>query len=215
MQESNIQRYTNASNARRALSKIGAYAREAHKTLIKHDVAINSYYFVTKEAEKVQKDAEKLAKHQEKLSASDQLSASDSASAPKMESASKPASEPAPAKADICEAAATQATIEQPAPVTTAKAPSLAQQIVQRTKQQPAVSKTTTKRPPAETRNGVRKPMRGLCADVWAALTALHESNHIVPTMQDVKRLTAENNWNINNATIEFYGWRKFYNLKK
>lgn len=215
MQESNIQRYTNASNARRALSKIGAYAREAHKTLIKHDVSINSYYFVTKEAEKVQKDAENFAKYQEKLSASDQLSASDSASAPKTKPASEPASKPATVKADNSEAAAAQPTIEPASTVTTLSAPSLAQQIVQRTKQQPTTAKPTTKRAPAETRNGVRKPQKGVCADVWNALTELKETTGRVPEMADVRTLTETHNWNINNATIEFYGWRKFYNLKK
>lgn len=59
----------------------------------------------------------------------------------------------------------------------------------------------------SEVRNGVRKPIKGKCADVWAALDAIEGEVSITT----VRALAAEKGWNLNNATIEFYGWRKFH----
>lgn len=71
----------------------------------------------------------------------------------------------------------------------------------------PAASKMRS-----EVRNGVRKPIRGKCADVWAALTEAYDADtDTMPTIADVRALAEKHGWNINNATIEFYGWRKFY----
>lgn len=69
----------------------------------------------------------------------------------------------------------------------------------------PAASKMRS-----EVRNGVRKPIRGKCADVWAALTEVNEAG-TAPTIADVRALAEKHGWNINNATIEFYAWRKFH----
>lgn len=60
--------------------------------------------------------------------------------------------------------------------------------------------------------NGVRKPIKGKCADVWQALDDLLANE--LPTIKHVRDLAQANNWNLNNATIEFYGWRKFHGLK-
>lgn len=69
----------------------------------------------------------------------------------------------------------------------------------------------------SEIRNGVRKPIKGKCAEIWATLTAVQEiSETNTPlTISEVKALAATHGWNINNATIEFYGWRKFYSETK
>ena len=61
------------------------------------------------------------------------------------------------------------------------------------------------------TQNGVRRPIKGLCADVWQALDDLLANE--LPTIKHVRDLAQANNWNLNNATIEFYGWRKFHGL--
>ena len=61
------------------------------------------------------------------------------------------------------------------------------------------------------TQNGVRRPIKGLCADVWQALDDLLANE--MPTIKHVRDLAQANNWNLNNATIEFYGWRKFQGL--
>jgi len=68
----------------------------------------------------------------------------------------------------------------------------------------------------SEIRNGVRKPIKGKCAEIWATLTAVQEiSETNTPlTISEVKELAATHGWNLNNATIEFYGWRKFHGLK-
>lgn len=63
----------------------------------------------------------------------------------------------------------------------------------------------------SEVRNGVRKPLKGKCADVWAALDAIEGEVSITT----VRALAAEKGWNLNNATIEFYGWRKFHAVTK
>lgn len=70
----------------------------------------------------------------------------------------------------------------------------------------PVKSKTRS-----ETRNGVRRPIKGKCADVWNALDNMLPNN--VPTIGNVRDLAKANSWNINNATIEFYAWRKFHGL--
>lgn len=70
----------------------------------------------------------------------------------------------------------------------------------------PAKSKTRS-----ETRNGVRRPIKGKCADVWNALDNMLPNG--VPTIGNVRDLAKANGWNINNATIEFYAWRKFHGL--
>ena len=63
----------------------------------------------------------------------------------------------------------------------------------------------------SETRNGVRRPIKGKCADVWNALDNMLPNG--VPTICNVRDLAKANGWNINNATIEFYAWRKFHGL--
>lgn len=63
----------------------------------------------------------------------------------------------------------------------------------------------------SEVRNGVRKPIKGKCAEVWQALDDLLANE--LPTINTVRKLAQANNWNLNNATIEFYGWRKFHGL--
>lgn len=70
----------------------------------------------------------------------------------------------------------------------------------------PAKSKTRS-----ETRNGVRRPIKGKCADVWNALDNMLPNG--VPTIGNVRDLAKANDWNVNNATIEFYAWRKFHGL--
>lgn len=72
----------------------------------------------------------------------------------------------------------------------------------------PAPVKSKTR---SETRNGVRRPIKGKCADVWNALDNMLPNN--VPTIGNVRDLAKSNGWNVNNATIEFYAWRKFHGL--
>ncbi len=68
----------------------------------------------------------------------------------------------------------------------------------------------------SEVRNGVRKPIKGKCAEVWAMLTAMQELHpHAAINIADVRALAETQGWNLNNATIEFYGWRKFHAVTK
>lgn len=70
-------------------------------------------------------------------------------------------------------------------------------------------AETKLSRARCEVRNGVRRPLKGKCADVWAELDACSEYNEI--TIKEVRLLAEKNSWNLNNATIEFYAWRKFH----
>lgn len=81
----------------------------------------------------------------------------------------------------------------------------------------PAAETPKASKAHSEIRNGVRKPIKGKCAEIWATLTAVQEiSETKAPlTISEVKALAATHGWNINNATIEFYGWRKFYSETK
>lgn len=75
----------------------------------------------------------------------------------------------------------------------------------------PTASAPVKSKTRSETRNGVRRPIKGKCADVWNALDNMLPNN--VPTIGNVRDLAKANSWNINNATIEFYAWRKFHGL--
>lgn len=75
----------------------------------------------------------------------------------------------------------------------------------------PTASAPVKSKTRSETRNGVRRPIKGKCADVWNALDNMLPNG--VPTIGNVRDLAKANSWNINNATIEFYAWRKFHGL--
>lgn len=81
--------------------------------------------------------------------------------------------------------------------------------VVESTPAEPVAPKASKTR--SEVRNGVRKPIKGKCADVWAELDKLEGEVSIAT----VKALAAEKGWNVNNATIEFYAWRKFHSEVK
>jgi hypothetical protein len=49
---------------------------------------------------------------------------------------------------------------------------------------------------------------------VWDACDAFAEANGIDPTASDVKNLALAEGWNPNNASIEFYQWRKFNGIR-
>lgn len=57
-----------------------------------------------------------------------------------------------------------------------------------------------------EERNGVKRPApSGLCAAVWTWLDA-----HPTATVKELRELAPSKGWNPNNASCEYYGWRKF-----
>lgn len=59
--------------------------------------------------------------------------------------------------------------------------------------------------------NGVKRPSAGgLCRAVWDACWAHQEITGIPPTAKEVKVIAEINGWNPNNASIEYYQWRKF-----
>jgi hypothetical protein len=59
--------------------------------------------------------------------------------------------------------------------------------------------------------NGITRPSAGgKCRAVWDQLDELRASLGTVPSSKDVKVLAQQNGWNPNNASIEFYQWRKY-----
>lgn len=59
--------------------------------------------------------------------------------------------------------------------------------------------------------NGVKRPSAGgMCRAVWDACWEHQKSTETVPTAQWVKATALEKGWNPNNASIEYYQWRKF-----
>ena len=71
-------------------------------------------------------------------------------------------------------------------------------------------------KPRSVIQNGVRKPIKGKCADVWAALDEMQATHpQAAINIADVRALAETKGWNLNNATIEFYGWRKFNGVAK
>lgn len=64
------------------------------------------------------------------------------------------------------------------------------------------------------TQNGVTRPSAGgRCRAVWDALDAYQRETGELPTAQVVRELAADEGWNPNNASIEFYQWRKFHGI--
>lgn len=65
-----------------------------------------------------------------------------------------------------------------------------------------------------EERNGIKKPsVGGQCRAVWDALDDMVAVG-TQPTAKQVKALAEERGWNANNASIEFYQWRKFNGIR-
>ena len=59
--------------------------------------------------------------------------------------------------------------------------------------------------------NGVKRPSAGgMCRAVWDACWAQQAETGEVPTAKWVKEKAAAMGWNANNASIEYYQWRKF-----
>jgi hypothetical protein len=59
--------------------------------------------------------------------------------------------------------------------------------------------------------NGIKRPSAGgRCRAVWDALDAYRAETGDVPTAKVVASLAADEGWNPNNASIEFYQWRKY-----
>lgn len=65
-----------------------------------------------------------------------------------------------------------------------------------------------------EERNGIKRPsVGGTCRAVWDALDAAVAEGK-TPSAKDVKAMAEANGWNLNNASIEFYQWRKFNGIR-
>jgi hypothetical protein len=59
--------------------------------------------------------------------------------------------------------------------------------------------------------NGVKRPSEGgRCRAVWDALDDYVADTHSQPDAKVVRALAADEGWNPNNASIEYYQWRKF-----
>lgn len=70
-----------------------------------------------------------------------------------------------------------------------------------------------------EAQNGVKERSKGgLCRAVWDELNSLMTHDEAtglanVPTVAQIKKIAEEKGWNVNNASIEYYQWRKFHGI--
>lgn len=65
-----------------------------------------------------------------------------------------------------------------------------------------------------EERNGVKRPsVGGSCRAVWDFLDGVVTAGN-TPTIALVKEEAETAGWNVNNASIEFYQWRKFNGIR-
>lgn len=65
-----------------------------------------------------------------------------------------------------------------------------------------------------EERNGVKRPSEGgSCRSVWDFLDGVVAAGN-TPTIGLVKEEAESAGWNVNNASIEFYQWRKFNGIR-
>lgn len=63
--------------------------------------------------------------------------------------------------------------------------------------------------------NGVKRPSAGgMCRAVWDMLDEHRTKTGTVMTAAQVKAAAETKGWNANNASIEFYQWRKFNGIK-
>ena len=155
-----------------------------------------SEYFAT--SEEPQTDAEKdaMVLEQETPDATVEPAASDEPSDPS--TSDDPAEETAPAGllAGLCGIIAGTVTVQEPAAPAPKAEPKTTGLIIEKNRPE---------------QNGVKRPSAGgLCRAVWDACWAHQEITGTPPTAKEVKAIAETNGWNSNNASIEYYQWRKF-----
>lgn len=65
-----------------------------------------------------------------------------------------------------------------------------------------------------EERNGVKRPSAGgMCRSVWDWCDA-NVTGNTIPSAKQVKEAATQHAWNANNASIEYYNWRKFMGVR-
>lgn len=108
-------------------------------------------------------------------------------------------------------AAPTEAPKEDETPADPPAATQLAHAAAEKAEQEAKKRKIEKDR---EERNGVKRPSAGgLCREVWDFCDAQHTADS-VPTVKSVKLEAEARGWNSNNASIEYYNWRKFMGIR-
>lgn len=66
-----------------------------------------------------------------------------------------------------------------------------------------------------EERNGVKRPSEGgSCRAIWDYCDGVLANTGIAPTAGLVREQAIASGWNVNNASIELYQWRKFHGIR-
>lgn len=66
-----------------------------------------------------------------------------------------------------------------------------------------------------EERNGVKRPsIGGVCRAIWDACDTFSAAQGRAPASKEVKLMAETYGWNANNASIEYYQWRKFMGIR-
>lgn len=82
-------------------------------------------------------------------------------------------------------------------------------------KAKPAAKKDSEPRVPPVEQNGVRAPIKGVCADVWTACDDWLASTEAAPKAADLREPAEKRNWNQNNVSIEVSRWRKYHGFAR
>ena len=155
-----------------------------------------SEYFAT--SEEPQTDAEKDAMVREQETPDATVEPATNAEPSDPSTSDDPAEETAPAGllAGLCGIIAGTVTVQEPAAPAPKAEPKTTGLIIEKNRPE---------------QNGVKRPSAGgLCRAVWDACWAHQAATGTPPTAKEVKAIAETNGWNPNNASIEYYQWRKF-----
>ena len=157
-----------------------------------------TWYVSENQPEEPQTDAEKDAMVREQETPDVTVEHATNAEPSDPSTSNDPAEETAPAGllAGLCGIIAGTVTVQEPAAPAPKAEPKTTGLIIEKNRPE---------------QNGVKRPSAGgLCRAVWDACWAHQAATGTPPTAKEVKAIAETNGWNPNNASIEYYQWRKF-----
>lgn len=168
-----------------------------YATLVTID-ELDEKWYVSEIVEEPQTDAEKDAIVADQETPEVTVEPATNAEPSNATTSDDPAEETAPAGllAGLCGIIAGTVTVQEPAAPAPKAEPKTTGLIIEKNRPE---------------QNGVKRPSAGgLCRAVWDACWAHQAATGTPPTAKEVKAIAETNGWNTNNASIEYYQWRKF-----
>lgn len=168
-----------------------------YATLVTIDT-LDEKWYISEIVEEPQTDAEKDAIVADQETPDATVEPATNAEPSNPSTSDDPAEETAPAGllAGLCGIIAGTVTVQEPAAPAPKAEPKTTGLIIEKNRPK---------------QNGVKRPSAGgLCRAVWDACWAHQAATGTPPTAKEVKAIAETNGWNTNNASIEYYQWRKF-----